>query len=578
MIRDQVIKALQKATGEKGLRLEIPEVREHGDYSSNIALVLAKKRKKRPRDLANEIIKKLKKDRELAKIVSKIEVAGPGFINFWLSKETILDELRKVLKLGEKYGSSNLGKNKTVVIDYSSPNIAKRFGIGHMRSTIIGQALYNLYSFLGYKVIGDNHLGDWGTQFGALLAQIRNSNIEIRNLDIEKLEKLYVEFNKKAQDNPKLWDEARAWFKKLEDGDKGARKIWKQIVEISKKEFERIYDLLGIKIDKSFGESFYEDKMKAIVDELCQKGLSKKSKGAEIVEFDDLPPAMLIKSDYATTYYTRDLATVKFRVEKFKPDIIIYEVGSEQKLHFKQVFATAGLMGWLKTTKLVHVAHGLIRFKEGKMSTRRGQSVMLEDILDESIKRAKKIIEKSEMSRGLPKKEKDAVAKTVGIGAIKYFDLSHHYSSDIIFDWEKMFVLEGNSAPYLQYTHVRTQSVLRKANGKWKVESGKLNSQFSNFNFQFNKEELAVLRSLVHFPEVIEDCARAYSPNLLCNYLFGLAQKYNTFYNQHRILPSQITNHKSQITSEFRLALTSATGQTLKNGLKLLGIETPRKM
>ena len=588
-MRDKIIKALQEATGEKEIHLEFPENEEFGDYATNVAMVLAKKKKKNPKDLPEEIVIKLKKDKNLIKIVSKIQIAGPGFINFFLSKEALFAELKKAVREKDKYGSSSIGKGKTVIVEYSSPNIAKRFSIGHLRSTIIGQALYNLYKFLGYKVIGDNHIGDWGTQFGMIIAQVVRKNLNAEMLTAGDFERLYVEFNKEMDKKPELRDQAKNWFRKLEEGDKKAKEIWKKTKDTSLKEFSRIYKLLGVEIDNAYGESFYEDKMKAVVDEVCKEGLMKKSRGAEIVEFPStgsgqaLQPAMLTKSDWATTYYTRDLATVKFRMEKFKPDIVIYEVGSEQKLHFKQVFATAELLGWLNGTELVHVAHGLIRFPHGKMATRRGETVKLESVLDEAVARARKII-KAKPSNGtrerLSNKEKEEVAKVVGIGAIKYFDLSHHPASDIIFDWEKMFVLEGNSAPYLQYTVARTNSVLAKL----KTQNPKLKT------VNLNKEEMTVLRRLPKFPEVVAQAAQNYSPNLLCNYLFDLAQKYNNFYARHRILDTSSERTKSKALSdnqhriidsdvkEFRVSLTSATGQTLKNGLRLLGIQAPSKM
>jgi arginyl-tRNA synthetase len=446
---------------------------------------------------------------------------------------------------------------------------------------------------LGYKVIGDNHLGDWGTQFGTLLYQISNSQLAISNLNIDKLEELYVEFHKKAEEKSELWDEARSWFRKLEEGDKEARSIWKAIKEISLEEFERIYKILGVKIDEAYGESFYEDKMQDVISEVRVKGLSKRSEGAEIVELHGMPPAILVKSDGTTTYYTRDLATIKFRKENWSPDLIIYEVGSEQKLHFQQVFETARILYWLNGTELVHVAHGLIRFASGKISTRKGQTIKLEQVLREAVHRAQKIIEKSKTSlplsgqanRSLSAKEKEEVSKAVGIGAVIYFDLMHHPESDIIFDWEKMFVLEGNSAPYLQYTYARTRSVLR--NSKLKTQNLKLSSvESSVLSFKLNAEELALMRSFIHFPEIIEAAATNYSPNLLCNYLFDLAQKFNNFYNQHRILDkasgdkskTQHTINYSPNTQVFRLALTTATGQILKNGLNILGIDTPSKM
>ena len=633
MIRDEIIKVLQSVTKDKDVHLEIPEIEDHGDYSSNIAMQIAgrvkepfdkaqgKQESKRVKDknqkiqknhspytihntplqIAEDIVKKLRIDKELSKVVEKIEVAGPGFINFYLSRTVLASNLEEVINKADKYGSSVLSKGKTVVIDYSSPNIAKAFGIGHLRSTIIGQALYNLYSFLGYKVIGDNHLGDWGTQFGVLLRQITKYKLLIANLTIDKLEELYVDFHTKAEEKPELWDEARAWFKKLEEGDKKAREFWKEIKEISLKEFERIYKILGVKIDEAYGESFYEDKMQDVISEVRVKGLSKRSEGAEIVELHGMPPAILVKSDGTTTYYTRDLATIKFRIEKWNPDLIIYEVGSEQKLHFQQVFETARILYWLNGTELVHVAHGLIRFASGKISTRKGQTIKLEQVLREAVHRAQKIIEKSKTSlplsgqanRSLSAKEKEEVSKAVGIGAVKYFDLMHHPESDIIFDWEKMFVMEGNSAPYLQYTFARTQSVLAKSQKKLKIDKLTNSLEIGNWKLEINDEEAKLLRSFIHFPEIIEAAATNYSPNLLCNYLFDLAQKYNNFYSKHRILKKEDseqwtvnskktktpnTEHRTPNTSEFRLALTSATGQILKTGLSLLGIGTPERM
>ena len=550
-MRDVILKALQEVTGEQNISLEFPENEAFGDYSSNVALVAGHK--------AEEIVGKLRGDKTLTGLVSKIEVAGPGFINFFLSEKALLDELVSIEKQRGKYGTSDLGEGKTVIVDYSSPNIAKRFGIGHLRSTVIGQSLYNLYRFLGYKVIGDNHLGDWGTQFGTLLYQIDSKGLNPGELTIDTLEKLYVEFNSEAKSNEKLWDMARVWFKKLEEKDAKAREIWQKVVDTSLKEFERIYDILGVKIDYAYGESFYLDKMPSVIEELKKKGLLTESQGAKIIEFKDLPPIIVVKSDGATTYLTRDLATIRFRIGEWKPDILIYEVGSEQTLYFRQLFETVRLLGWKGNSEFVHVAHGLIRFEHGKMSTRRGQTIKLEEVLNEGISKAKAIIDRSETGRGLGSSEKEKVAKAVGIGAVKYFDLMHHPSTDIIFDWEKIFVLEGNSAPYLQYTVARANSVLEK--GRKSPPKGKIT---------LNPEELAVLRSLTRFSEIIVIAAKSYSPNLLANYLFHLAQKFNNFYNQHRIIGGE--------NEEFRLALTAAVSQVLKNGLAILGIETPQRM
>lgn len=531
MIKDQIIKALQEITGEKEISLEFPEREEFGDYCSNVAL--------RNKNLdAQEIAVKFNKK---AGLPAKASVTA-GFVNFLLKPEVLIDSMMH-------NDIPALGRGKTVVIDYSSPNIAKRFGIGHLRSTIIGQALYNLYQALGYKVIGDNHLGDWGTQFGVLLFQIERKGLNPKKLSLDELEDLYVDFHKEEERDSKLHEGAKLWFKKLEGGDKKAREIWQILVDLSNREFDRIYQRLGVNINYAYGESFYEDKMPQILAEAKAKKVSKKSKGAEIIEFPNLPPAMLVKSDGTTTYFTRDLATVKYRLETWHPDLFIYEVGAEQSLHFQQLFAAIKLLGWVKNEQFVHVAHGLIRFEHGKMSTRKGQTIKLEEILDEAVARAKKL--------------GDGDAKTaeiVGIGSVKYFDLSHAPTTDIIFDWEKMFRLEGNSGPYLQYTVARCNSVLAKAPAVDRRPS----------TVDLNEEELATLRSLFRFPEVITASATAYSPNLLGNYLFDLAQKFNAFYNKHRIIGSK--------NYELRIILTAAVSRVLKNGLNTLGIQAPQKM
>lgn len=531
--------------------IEATQNPDFGDYSSNIAL-----QSKNPREKANQVIIKLQKDKKVSEIIEKIEIAGSGFINFWLKKDVLVDNLIQIGKQEEKYGTSDSGKGKSVVIDYSSPNIAKPFGIGHLRSTIIGQALYNLYKFLGYEVIGDNHLGDWGTQFGKLLYMIKKENL--KDFSIDKLEELYTEFHKLAQDPTKgegLESEARSWFKKLEDGDIEAKSTWQKCVDVSLKEFERIYNILGVKIDFAFGESYYDSEMGQMMDNPeVKKHLQKGEDGALIIDLTKVgikTPLMFLKADGATTYATRDLATIIFRERKWDPDIIIYEVGAEQSLHFQQLFAAARLLGLVKdSVKLVHTAHGLYLAPDGKkFSTRKGKTIKLEEVLDEAVNRAKKLGNSD-----------TNVAKMVGVGAIKYYDLMHAVTSNVVFDWEKMMNLEGNSGPYLQYTVARTNSVVVKAKGG--RGEGKPN--------EFDKQELSLLRSLIKFENAVYDSALSYSPNILCNYLYDLAQKYNTFYNKDKIIGGE--------NEGFRLDLTSATGQVLKNGLELLGIQVPERM
>lgn len=568
LIRDKILSNFKRALkrlkiNQDILLIEHPERETYGDYASNIALLLARKQKCPPLKIAQEIVKCLPKMR----FIKKIEIVKPGFINFFLSEEFFINELNRILKEGNEYGSSKAGKGKVVIIDYSSPNIAKPFGIGHLRSTIIGQALYNIYKFLGFKSIGDNHLGDWGTQFGKLAVAAKKWGI--KKFSVNNLEKLYVKFHKETEKNPELEKEARFEFKKLEEGEKEAKNFWKKCVDVSLKEFNRIYQLLGVKIDYAFGESFYQPMLEDIVREAKRKKVLKKSQGALVIKFprNEFPPAIILKSDGTTTYFTRDLATIKFRLKKWRPNLIIYEVGADQALHFKQLFKAVELLGWAKKEKFFHVAHGLIRTKTGKFSTRKGETIHLEEVLNEAILRAREVIENSETGRGLNDKEKNEIAKMVGIGAVKYNDLKQHPSSDIIFEWEKILNLKGNSGPYLQYTFARCQSVLKKINIK-KIE--KLNKiKVINSNL----EEKNILRTIYRFPEVVEEAAEKFSPNLICNFIFDLAQKYNLFYNLHPIIKAETPELKN-----FRIVLTFAVSQILKNSLSLLGISIPKKM
>ncbi|MCX6759051.1 MAG: arginine--tRNA ligase [Candidatus Nealsonbacteria bacterium] len=575
MIREEIKKLIEKSIKElqkdkklpkfdiPEIKIEHPEEKVHGDYSTNVAMVIAKLVRKNPIEIAKLINWKL----EIGnwKFLNKIEAVEPGFINFFLSNSVLTKELKIILKEKEKYGSSKVGKGKTVIIDYSSPNIAKPFGIGHLRSTIIGQALYNIYKFLGWKCIGDNHLGDWGTQFGKLIVAIKKWRM--KDFSVRELENLYVKFHKEAEKNPKLEEEARREFKNLEKGEKTARKTWKKCVEISLKEFDKVYKLIGIKIDYALGESFYQGMFEAVVQETIKKEIALKSQGALVIKYpkDKLPPAMLLKSDGATTYLTRDLATVKYRLKKWKPDLIIYEVGADQKLHLKQLFEAVELLGWAKRTEFFHVAHGLYRTKTGKFSTRKGKTIHLEEVLKEAIEKTREIIEKSETGQELSKEEKEKIAKIVGIGAVKYNDLFQHYSKDIIFDWDKILNLKGNSAPYLQYTFARCQSVLKKA--KLETEPEKVEV------LTFNKEEKDILREIYKFPEIVKEAADRFSSNLICNFIFDLAQKYNLFYNLHSIIKAQPAELKI-----FRLTITACVAQVLKNTLNLIGISAPEKM
>ena len=550
--KQQIKKVLIELTGIEDVQVEFSADHKFGDYSTNVAL--------KNKDLnIDEIVEKI----NIQNLEFTAEKIG-RFINFKLKNDVLVDNLIQIDSEKENFGKSDLGAGKLAIVEYSSPNIAKPFGVGHLRSTVIGDAVANLMEAIGYKVMRDNHLGDWGTQFGALLTQISkipNYKLQMSNWTVDDLVKMYVDFHQKTKEDPSLMDEARNWFKKLEEGDSEARNIWELCVKLSWVEFDKIYKLLGIKFDKSFndgrglGESFFEFRMTSVIKELEENKLLKAGEdGAKLVFFGEetkLPPLMILKRDGSTLYSTRDLATDKYRKEKYDPDIVINEVGGEQSLYFKQLFEIERLLGWYKEGQRIHVGHGLFLLDGKKMSTRAGKTVKLDEVLKEAVERAKKLGNSDE-----------ATAKQVGIGAIKYFDLSHHPLTNINFDWEKMFSMDGNSSPYIQYTVARINSVVSKGQT--------LTDELSFEGLTLTEQELSVLRKLAQFQGIIATSAKNYSPNVLCNYLYDLASKFNTLYNAHKIIGSENEN--------FRLLLTKSTGQVLKNGLKLLGIESPERM
>jgi len=556
---------------EEKIKLEHPSGVNFGDYSTNIAMVLAKEEGKNPKELANEIIKNIGN----SELINKVEVAGAGFINFYLKPEVMIEEAETInYEVEFRNKLSEYGKNKTMVIDYSAPNIAKPFGIGHLRSTDIGQAIYNLYKILGWNCIGDNHIGDWGTQYGKLMAAIIRAkngdkrfqvidNFELEKLTIADLEKLYVAFHKEAETDESLIDEGREWFAKLENGDKEAREIWQKCINISLLEFEKVYQMLGVHIDFIHGESFYEEMLPGVMKEIENKGITKKSEGATIVELSGMPPAMLRKSNETTTYFTRDMATIKYRIENWNPDLIVYEVGVDQQLHFRQVFETAKLMGWWPKEGMVHVAHGLIRWPTGKFSTRKGDTIHLSDVIDKAMEEAKKIAEKSSVNKDLTATEKEKMIKAVALGAIKFSDLSSDPRKDVIFDWDKIMSLDGDSGPYLQYTYARCKSVVNKTVIK---EQKNINEVPENIN----EDEMALIREFYKFEEKIIESAERFSPAVIAEYILGVARKYNEFYAKNRII-----DQKEEV---FRVFLTKTTASVIETGLDLLGIETVEKM
>ncbi|MBI2634199.1 arginine--tRNA ligase [Candidatus Peregrinibacteria bacterium] len=563
------VKALgQIAPGLKPeIRLENPASVEHGDYSSNIAMQIAKFLKKSPRDIAQEIIRNITKNT----LIEKVTVEGPGFINIFISEKILNKEINSIIKKDGSYGSSKIGHDKTVIIEYSQPNIAKPLGVHHLLSTIIGQSIYNLLKLLGFKAVSINHIGDWGTQFGKLIHAYKQwgDKKTVEKNPISELLKLYVRFHNEAEKDQSLEDKGREEFKKFEEGDSGSRKLWQWFVDESMKEVEKTYGMLGgIHFDYVQGESFYEDKMGAIFEEGKKRGIFVKGEeGAYVSVFDDpdIPTVPVRKKDGATLYITRDFAALKYRIDTWHPEKILYVVDVAQILHFKQIFATARKFPWYGGEG-EHVVFGRMQFKDGKMSTRKGNIIALDEVLSEAINRALKIV----WGKNPDLKNKDEIARLIGIGAVKYNILSQNRISDITFDWDKMLSLEGNSAPYLQYTYARARSILRKSEEKNLRESVADDDSAQGFP-QTKIRNLTV--HLSKFSEYIVLAASEYKPNIIANYLYDLAQKFNSFYNSVPVLRAASAADRKQ-----RLKIVKASSIVMKNGLGLLGIETVEEM
>ena len=543
--------------------IEIPPNSDLGDYAFP-CFKLAKELRKAPPMIANDIKENIKIDEN---IIEKIEVVG-GYLNIYINKQTLAKEvLEAVAKNKEKYGSSTLGEGKNVVIDYSAPNIAKPFHIGHLRSTVIGGALYKIYNFLGYNSVGINFLGDWGLQFGKVMAGIKlwKDEYDFKNDEMSSILKTYIRFNKEEKENPELTDLARAEFRKLEDGDQETYKLWEHIRKISLENYEKTYKLLNSKFDSYNGEAYYNDKMEPVVAELKEKGLLKESQGAQVVDLEkyNMPPCIIITSAGTTIYATRELASLKDRMNTYNFDKAIYVVGNEQSLHFKQVFKVFELMGYEDYAKnCVHVPFGLVVDKDGeKIGSRKGNSVFLEDILNEAIDKVKDIINEKN-----PKLEnKEEVARKVGVGAIIFNDLSNSRIKDEIFDWDMLLNFQGETGPYIQYIYVRTRSILNKAGYMPKIEE-------INFSKITEKEALDTLKLIYQFNDVVKNAAEKNEPSILARYLIDLSQSFSTYYNEHRI----ITEDKE--VQDARLFLTYAVGTVLKTGAELLGMEMPERM
>lgn len=535
--------------------IELPKHEAHGDLAFP-CFPLAKALRKSPAVIASELAPQLE-----GELFSNVEAVGP-YINVFLNRKWVSKEIiNEVLTEKEHYGDSKEGEGKTTIVELSSPNIAKPFSMGHLRSTVIGNSLAYIYAKRGYDVVRLNHVGDWGTQFGKLIYAYKEWGSEeaVRKNPIRELLKLYVEFHDRLADEPELDKEGRKWFKKLEEGDQEARDLWTWFREESLKEFSRIYDLMNVKFDSFNGEAFYADKMDAVAEELEEKGLLVESDGAQVVSLEekDLPPCLIRKSDGATLYATRDLAAALYRQKTYHFDKCLYVVGGEQALHFTQFFTVLEKMGneWVKGMK--HVPFGLMMKDGKKMSTRKGKVVLLEEVLVEAIELAKKNIE--EKNPNLANKEE--VAKQVGVGAIIFQDLKNERTNNIDFSLEQMLKFEGETGPYVQYSYARANSLLRK--GEY-VEA-KLENGYED------DHSWAVVKLLQKFPSVIKKAEDRNEPSVISKYLIDLAQAFNKYYGNVRILEED--NGKAD-----RLALVRATTIVLKEGLQLLGIGAPEEM
>jgi arginyl-tRNA synthetase len=552
-----------------------------GDYQSNALMSLAKTRKLNPRQLASDVIAKL----DVSNVCEKVEIAGAGFLNFRL-KNSVLKQSLEAAASGEHLFFDKAAAPKTVVIDFSSPNVAKPMHVGHIRSTGIGDALQRTLRLLGHRVISDNHIGDWGTQFGKLLLgwkQILDRPALERDA-IAELERLYKIINTECDANPARLEEAKAELVKLQNGDAVNYNIWRDMIVLSQMQFDRIYGRLGVKFDCVYGESFYNPMLSEVVNNLLQRGIARESEGAVGVFSDgSLPPkedpflvnrdgewiadpALVRKSDGGFNYTTTDLATVDYRLKTWSPDEIVYVVDDRQSGHFKKLFLIFGR--WkpdaAKTTKLVHVGFGKILGDDGKpFKTRSGDTVKLGDLLDEAEERAFKIV--SEKNLDLPEAQRKEIARVIGLGAVKYADLLPNRQSDYTFSWDKMLALQGNTAPYLQYAYARIKSIFRKQNSEFRIQNSELKLAAP--------EEFALAKHLLNFGLTLEAVAEEYRPNFLCNYLYELAGSFTSFYENCPVLKAD-----DAATRDSRLALCNLTARVLKQGLDVLGIEVVEQM
>ncbi len=562
----EIAKSISKITNiqteELESYIEVPKDINNGDYSFP-CFKLAKSLKKAPQMIAEDIKNQINID---DKFVTDINVIN-GYLNFFINKSTLTEDVLNEIHSSEEK-KLTVGNGKNIVIDYSAPNIAKPFHIGHLRSTVIGGALYKIYKYLGYNVTGINHLGDYGTQFGKLIEgyKLWGNEYDIEANPIDELTKIYIRINEACKNDEKILEQCRNNFKLLEDGDKYCLEIWKKFRDLSLKEFQKVYELLGSQFDSWNGESFYSDKMPEVIEILEKTGKLVESQGAKIVDLEEQginTPCIIEKTNGSTTYATRDLAAILYRARTYDFDKALYVTSYEQVLHFKQVFEVAKLLGLDEkyTNGLKHVPFGMVLLSTGKMSTREGTSIKLEDLLNEAISRANKIIEEKN-----PELEnKNEVAKKVGIGAVIFNDLFNSRVKDEIFDWDTILNFQGETGPYIQYTYVRTKSVLEKAGNMPNVEN--IDVKLLN-----DESSIKILKLIYNFEDTLIQVTEKEEPSILSRYLIELAKAYSNFYNENKIIleDEQLQN--------ARVFLTYATGKVLKKGAELLGIEMPDKM
>ncbi|MGI6239462.1 MAG: arginine--tRNA ligase [Christensenellales bacterium] len=537
--------------------LETPPDAKLGDYALP-CFKLSKAMRQPPTAIADRLAGAIRAD-----FLTKIE-SVKGYLNFFIDRAVYAREvLAGAAASGARYGADDSGGGKTVVIDYSSINIAKRFHIGHISSTMIGESLSRLHKFFGYRVVGVNHLGDWGTQFGKMIAAYKRwgDRAQVEAGGVDEMVKLYVRFNAEAKENPALDDEGRAWFKKIEDGDAEATEIFNWFKAVTLEDAARVYEMLGVTFDSYAGESFYNDKMAPVIDELRDKGLLIEDQGAQIVDLSDfnMPPAIILRSDGASLYVTRDLAAAKYRHDNYDFDKNLYVVAYQQDLHFRQVFKVMELLGWEWAKGCEHVNFGMVSFEGQTLSTREGRIVYLEDVLTTAVAKARAIIE--EKSPDLD--EKDAVAETIGVGAVIFFALYNNRIKDIDFWWDRALNFEGETGPYVMYTHARCASVLRRAAGA---------GDSPDFAALSDAEAQDVVRLIERYPAVLRAALEKSEPSMVTRFCVDLAQAYNKFYYEHKILVDDVG------ARDARLLLTRVVHAVLKQALYLIGIEAPERM